>query len=50
MMQTHMGGSTHDIKEIAPRRNFFGHFAGAAVLGLPEASRAESCVTVFLCT
>ena len=29
-----MGDSTHDIKEIAPRRSFFGHLGGAAVLGL----------------
>jgi hypothetical protein len=34
MMETHMGDSTHDIKEIAPRRRFFGHLGGAAVLGL----------------
>src|SRR5215471_18419161 len=34
MMEEHMTNSTPVIKDIAPRRSFFGHLGGAVVLGL----------------
>jgi hypothetical protein len=34
MMEKHMTNSTPVIKDLAPRRSFFGHLGGAAVLGL----------------
>ena len=34
MMEKHMTNSTPAIKDIAPRRSFFGHLGGAVVLGL----------------
>jgi hypothetical protein len=34
MREKHMNNSTHDTRDIAPRRSFFGHLGGAVVLGL----------------
>jgi hypothetical protein len=34
MMEEDMTNSTPEMKDIAPRRSFFGHLGGAAVLGL----------------
>jgi hypothetical protein len=34
MMEEHMANSTPVIKDLAPRRSFFGHLGGAVVLGL----------------
>jgi len=34
MMEDHMTNSTPVIKDLAPRRSFFGHLGGALVLGL----------------
>jgi len=34
MMEKHMTNSTPVIKDIAPRRSFFGHLGGAVVFGL----------------
>src|SRR5258708_38185339 len=34
MMEEDMTNSTPETKDIAPRRSFFGHLGGAAVLGL----------------
>jgi hypothetical protein len=34
MMEEHMTNSTPVIKDLAPRRSFFGHLGGAVVLGL----------------
>jgi hypothetical protein len=34
MMEENMINSTHGIKDVAPRRSFFGHLGGAVVLGL----------------
>src|SRR5215510_7620857 len=34
MMEEHMTDSTPAIKDVTPRRSFFGHLGGAVVLGL----------------